>query len=193
MKSIRPIFASIVLVALASSASAAEVPRPTLSDVFHAMSRSSGGEFTLPAAWAGVWEFTDSDYDCITEEFKNTDVNEDTLCTGQSITEEGPFDLDCTGSAVTDTDIDVACTGTFPVGLPGCNVTITFSLEAHRSGETATVISVFSQDFSPDLCAFQEDSCLRTEGTGSRIAPEPPECATPVEPVTWGRVKASYR
>ncbi len=192
MKSIRSIFASMAFIVWVSSAAASEIPRPNLSDVFQSMARSSGGTITLPAAWAGVWNFEDSDYDCITEEFLNSDANVDTLCTGQVINpDESPFQLDCTGS-VNDTDIDVHCSGTFPFG-PTCMVTMTFSLVAVRNGDNVSATTVFSQDFEPDNCALQPDNCIRTVGVGTRVGPEPPDCLTPVEAATWGRVKAGYR
>ncbi len=191
MKSISGLFACVAFVAIASSASAAETPRPTFFDVIRALSHERGDN-TIPAAWAGVWNFVDSDYDCITKEFIGTDANVDTLCTGTPVIDDEGFKLNCSGT-IDDTSVDVTCTYTEELDK-GCSVTISISLEGTRSGDTANVTTTFSQDYTPDGCAFGiPDNCTRTEGVGSRIGPEPAECATPVDAVTWGRVKAGYR
>jgi hypothetical protein len=187
MKTIPSLFACALFLSFASAAQSAELRPLSFTDMLRAM--NSRGNPTLPSAWAGVWDFDDADYDCGTNEFLGSDPSVDTLCTGDTFQEEGK--LDCSGTA-SDTEIDIACTGSSEI-FPGCNVTSTFTLQATRSGETLTAVATFSFDFEPDDCAFQEDSCIRTETTGTRIAPEPAECSTPVEPNTWGRVKAAYR
>jgi hypothetical protein len=93
------------------------------------------------------------------------------------------------------TSVDVSCSYTEVLDeKSGCSVTVTISIEGPRSGDTANVTSTFSQDFEPDGCFFGfPDECTRTEGVGTRIGPEPAECATPVEAATWGKIKAQYR
>lgn len=163
-------------------------PTPQFSDVLHAL----GGE-TLPAAWAGIWEFTDTDRDCITNDSLSTDSSVDTLCTSDTFDpDDTGYSLDCTGTA-TDTEVHVVCTGSFPVKeVPGCIITVTFTLDATRSGETLESTTEFSQVYSPECGPFP-GSCFRTVSTATRIGPEPAECATAVDSMTWGRVKAAYR
>ena len=47
--------------------------------------------------------------------------------------------------------------------------------------------SVFTGD-----CGPIEDTCSRTDSEGTRIAPQPASCTTPVLPVRWGSLKARY-
>ena len=70
-------------------------------------------QYTIPAAWGGVWSFQDSDYDCKTNVLIETFPAEtDTLCSGQVIYDDPKFQ--CTGS-VSDTHIDIQCSATFPI------------------------------------------------------------------------------
>jgi len=162
------------------------VYRPNLGDVLRA-----AGDLTIPAAWSGVWEFEDTDYDCTTKLPTGTGSDTDTLCTGEAIYGDDAK-LNCTGT-VSDTEVDVDCTGDVEV-FPGCVLTFNFSLTATRSGDTLTSSSTVSQVYTPPLCAFgQPDQCQRTDSVANRVGPEPPDCLTSVEEMSWGRVKAVYR
>ena len=160
------------------------VPRPTLSDVLQA-----AGVPTIPAAWAGIWDFSNSDYDCTTKAFLGSDADTDTLCTGGSLS--GGQKMNCTGT-VDDTTVDVSCTGQFEI-FEGCIATFTYTLSATRNGDNLTSVSTFATDYTPDLCAFSPDDCVETQSTATRVGPEPPDCVTSVDEFSWGRVKALYR
>jgi hypothetical protein len=157
---------------------------PRLRDLL----RRAGG-FTIPAAWAGVWEFDDIDYDCATNDSLDSDSSTDTLCTGDPVFPDSG--LTCTGNA-DDNNINIVCEGTFEI-ITGCFATFTNTLVASRNGDSLTATLTFSRSYTPPNCIFKEDSCTRTESSGSRIGPEPPGCTTAVEEVSWGKVKARYK
>ena len=156
---------------------------------------AASGDLTIPAAWAGVWDIRDTTRNCggpVTE----TDAGLDTLCTGASVFESpdgAPVSFDCTGT-ITDTVVDVDCTASFEVS-PDCLATFTVALDATRTGDSYTAIQTMSITYSGGGlgCDLIPDTCTTTATTGTRIGPEPAECATPVEATTWGRVKARYR
>jgi hypothetical protein len=186
-------FATIALCLLFSTAWAAEpgqhtnipvVQRPTLKDVL-----TSFGDTVIPAAWSGIWDFSNTDIDCITQQVTGSDADTDTLCTGQDLNPGGK--LDCIGS-ITDTTVNVTCSGQMEI-FPGCNVTFTYTLAATRNGDNLTSTSTFLTDYSPDGCAFVPDECTETQSTATRVAQEPPNCLTSVDSFSWGRVKAIYR
>jgi hypothetical protein len=159
-------------------------PRPALSDVLEA-----AGNPTIPAAWGGIWDFSNTDYDCTTQEILGTDTDMDTLCTGDGFARG--IETDCSGT-VTDTAVDVTCSGQMEVS-PGCNVAFTKTTIATRNGNSMSVTSTFATDYTPDDCAFTPDECVETQSTGTRIGPEPPTCSTSVDGIGWGRIKALYR
>jgi hypothetical protein len=157
--------------------------RPSLEDVFHSL-----GDLTIPAAWGGIWNFNNNDFECITKVPTGSDADIDTLCTGDVFFDSN---LTCTGTA-DDTNIDVECTGEIEV-IDDCFMTFTYTLTANRNGDSLTASSTQSQVFTPPFCAFQPDQCILTETNGTRVAPEPKNCLTAVEEMSWGRVKAVYR
>lgn len=188
-------FASMFLAAAftaagSSPAFAAETPRAlTLAEIFRS------GTYVIPSEWAGVWDSDLVDYECGTSNIINTESYADTLCTGQSIdpNDEGvPFEINCTGT-IGPNAVDVECTGSDIV--LGCTVTITYSIDGTRTNDTSFITQEYSLDYEPNgiQCGFQPDDCVRTEITATRIAPEPPNCLTPVDANTWGQVKARYR
>jgi len=176
--------AAVLLFVPAAHAENASVPLPTLGNALSAF-----GQYTIPASWAGVWNTQDSDFDCDTNKPLGSDADTDTLCTGEVI--DPGAEISCTGST-SDTNIDIDCSGTFEI-IEGCSVTMEYSFHGTRNGDTANVTTVFSQEFSPTMCAFLPDDCTRTETVATRIGPEPPGCLTPVLPATWGQLKAVYR
>jgi hypothetical protein len=57
-----------------------------------------------------------------------------------------------------------------------------------------TATSTITSDFDPDLCYKETpDFCIQQQTTGTRIGPEPKDCLTSVDELSWGRVKAFYR
>lgn len=187
------VFAAVSCFASLASAEPLPVKQPSFADMLRMAAFKARGDATLPAAWAGVWNFEDDDYDCTTNDFLNSDTNVDTLCTGEQLDpSDFGIEMDCTVTTLNDTDIDIDCSGIYDPGFPpGCTITIGFSLVAHRSGDALTATAVFSQDYA--TACLVADDCIRTETVGTRIGPEPPNCLTAVEPETWGRVKALYR
>ena len=183
-RSLTAVAAAVLFVVPAAHAERASLPLPSLANAL-----SGFGQYTIPAAWAGVWNFQDSDYDCKTNVLIDTFAETDTLCSGQVIYDDPK--IQCTGS-VSDTHIDIECSATFPID-EGCSATFTFTLDGTRTGDTANATSISSQEFTPPMCAFIPDSCTRTESVMTRIGPEPPNCLTAVEPATWGQLKAVYR
>jgi hypothetical protein len=143
----------------------------------------------LPHAWAGVWQSTNVDSNCVNHTYTGTTYSTDTLCTNQAI--GGGPQVTCTGTT-SDTAIDISCSGTEEI-FPGCSVTYSFTLVATRSGETLQAATTSSQVFTPTLCAGLADTCTKTVTTATRIGPEPADCATPVEPDTWGEMKSRYK
>lgn len=189
MKSIVSFVAGTAFVLLASLAHAESVPvhAPSFGDALRAL-----GDYTVPAAWAGIWNSQSNDYDCATNDLLDSYADNDTLCTGQSLTPgDGGPQYTCSGTT-NDTHIDIDCNGTFEI-FPGCDVNFSYSLTASRNGDTASVTGVFSQTYTPSMCATLPDECTRTEAVATRVGPEPPGCVSPVEPATWGQLKAIYR
>src|SRR5690348_17878618 len=58
------------------------------------------GSVTVPPEWAGVWQYTDTTYDC-NGAFKSTDSGFDTLCAGATF--DTSSTISCTGSATSTT------------------------------------------------------------------------------------------
>jgi hypothetical protein len=175
----------VTLFITAQSARAADFRVPTLGD---ALLRA--GNPTIPAAWSGIWAFEDSTHLCSDPMVIFTSTGFDTLCTGGSIEEgQGGIPLDCTGT-VDDNSVDVTCTGTDDSD-PLCIIHYSFHLVANRNGDSFFAESTIDVTYEPSGCDF--DQCIVTETTATRTGPEPPGCLTPVEPSTWGTIKAQYR
>jgi hypothetical protein len=115
----------------------------------------------------------------------------DTLCTGDPI-EEGAGDvtLNCTGT-IDEDSANITCTGSDEVS-PGCTVDYEMTIVSTRNGETFFIESTLNATYEPKLCDSVPNTCLVTKSHGTRVGPEPPECATPVQPGTWGQLKARY-
>jgi hypothetical protein len=161
------------------------MPRVTLKDVFSAL-----GDTQIPAAWAGVWTFTNDLYECTLQFPIGSNTETDTLCTGDLVNDDPKFSC---GGTISDTSIEITCSGVQEYG-PGCNALLSYTLVATRDGDSMTSTSTFTTDFDPDLC-FKEtpDFCIETQSTATRIAPEPKDCFTSVDEFSWGQVKAFYR
>ena len=92
-----------------------------------------------------------------------------------------------------DTTVDITCSGQEEYS-PTCVALLTYTLQATRNGDTMTVTSSLSTDFTPDLCYKTiPDFCIETQSTATRVAPEPKDCLTSVDEISWGKVKAFYR
>jgi hypothetical protein len=115
----------------------------------------------------------------------------DTLCTGAPF-EEGGGDVTmaCTGS-IDEDSANMICTGTDEV-TPGCHVDYEMTIVATRNGDDFFTETTLNAIYDPPFCDSVPNTCLVTETTSTRVAPEPPSCSTPVETGTWGMVKARY-
>jgi hypothetical protein len=166
---------------------AVELPSLSLEDALR-----SAGIPTIPAAWSGIWATADTTYDCGNPTVTGTQADFDTLCTGAPIiNDDGGLGFICSGT-VDDVSVNVTCTASFEVS-PGCTADISGQIVGTRNGESAFVTQTATTTFTPTNCAFQPDTCEITEMTMTRIAPEPASCSAPVEPSSWGEVKAYYR
>lgn len=187
MKHMRLVFAVLLTACLLPSHAHAAVRSMTLRQALTAT-----GGYTIPAAWAGIWAYTDTTYDCTTLAVTNVSTGQDTLCAGQSFEPDttGGFNYNCTGT-VTDTQVNLTCSGSFSFGA--CTGNFTQVGRGTRTGDTAFYVSTFTTTWSPPNCAFQNDSCDQTNSHTTRIGAAPPGCTTPTRARTWGQVKTYYR
>lgn len=189
----RPRFALLALAAtLLAAASVQAAPRhaPRFGTVLALL----GGGQNVPSAWAGVWQNVDSTYTgCDVLVPAGSSSETDTLCTGQTLLPDttGFGSMDCNGT-VTDTQVDVTCTGSS--AFDSCTVDFTYHITGTRTGNSALFVTTLTQHYSPpSACFFLPDACTRFVSRGTRIAPEPPTCGTPARRTTWGTVKTLYR
>ena len=143
----------------------------------------------FPAAWGGIWTIDTINRDCQTGGIVSSSSDPDTICAGDTFSQDGGFATTCNGT-IDDTSVDVTCTGTFEV-IPGCTGTLTYTVTATRSGNsfsgTGTTTIVYTGP-----CPFP-DECTNQTITGTRTGSEPPECGlTPVLPASWGLLKGRY-
>jgi hypothetical protein len=119
---LRRVFVLLGFVSVVASAPALAEDAPrTFSNILRAAT-----DVIIPPEWDGVWQSTDSTYDCTSGTLKNTSSGLDTLCGGKPIlatNQGGGIQLSCTGTAGP-TAIDVTCTGTTNV-FPGCDAEFT--------------------------------------------------------------------
>ena len=168
---------------LAAGSVSARVPSPRGPVV--------SGSITVPPEWAGVWQYTDTTYDC-NGAFQSTDSGLDTLCAGATF--DTSSTISCTGSA-TSTTFSQHCTATGEVA-PDCNYNYDIVTHGTRTNDTFFSVSVFNVTYSGTgvVCGFLTDSCTQTNSHETRIGPAPSAyCSTPAAPTTWGKLKATYR
>ena len=149
------------------------------------------GSITVPPEWAGVWQYTDTTYDC-NGAFKSTDSGFDTLCAGATF--DTSSTISCTGSA-TSTTYSQHCTASGEL-FPDCNYSFDIVTHGTRTNDTFFSVSVFQTTYSGTAkgCDLFPPSCTQTNSHETRIGPAPPAyCSTPAAPTTWGKLKASYR
>ena len=147
---------------------------------------------TIPAAWAGIWEFTTDDEVC-DGAFIDTYVDTTAICPGEEFgADEEGFDLNCSGT-ITDTAIDVTCSASVEL-IPDCTMTITLTTQATRTGGTIQGTERTSFTYTGTACGPLVDECTDGTFTGVRIDPDPGACgSTPTLPTTWGAIKAIYQ
>lgn len=156
-------------------------------------SRALGVNPTVPAAWAGIWQFENSIYvGCLDPQLDDTDTDLDTLCVGEPLGFMGDgLNYACEGS-FGDSEIDLTCTGVS--FLDDCTAHFDLRMTGTRTGDTADIVSTLRISYSPAMSCFDmPDDCTRIEAHMTRIGAPPAECATPVRTTTWSGVKAFYR
>ena len=149
------------------------------------------GNIIVPAEWAGIWQYSDTTYDC-NGAFKSTSSGYDTLCAGAQF--DTSSSVSCTGS-VDGTSYTQHCTGSGEL-FPDCNYNIDIVTHGTRNGDTFFSVSVIQSSTSgtAEGCNLFPADCQQVNSHATRIGPAPAEyCATPAAPTTWGKVKAQYR
>jgi hypothetical protein len=183
-----PFVAFLAFLVLASASAAAQAAGPAL---FHGPRPSPFDTITLPPAWSGIWSYSDTTYACGNPTPTYSSSGLDTLCAGQDVLGGSGSTYNCTGS-FTDTDGNVTCTAV-DTAFTGCSYTVTINIVATRSGDTYTSTTTTTTTWSPASCAGVANSCYVTNSHGTRTGPQPPNCGTPVVPLTWGRIKLLER
>ena len=156
-----------------------------------------GGEaradIEVPAEWLGIWETEITAYDCDTNDILFQFAELDTICPGDLFEDpqDEEFALTCTSSADADSYTN-HCEGETEA-FPGCTAAFTYDATGTRTDETYTVTATTAISYV-GTCMGIQDSCTRTEITGTRIGAVPGSCAsTPNRDQAWGAVKSSYR
>ncbi len=150
----------------------------------------AAGDLVFPLAWEGVWDYEEITRVC-GESGGTPEPGTDDFCEGESILGGDGDGMECSGT-VTDTEIHITCVSETPIeGLPGCTTLVTtLTIDAVRSGDTATGGSTFTFDYN-DGCSIP-DSCTETVSTLTRTGADP-DCSSPVESATWAKIKSVYR
>jgi len=160
------------------------------------MVRALGGTIVVPPEWDGVWDLTDSTYDC-NDVPMGVSTDRDTICGGQvydSGGDGGPYALDCTGT-VTATTLDITCTGSGEV-FPDCNAVIDMHITGTRTGDNSRTVIIINTTYSGTAkgCDLLPPNCTQLVTIGTRIGPAPSDfCTTPARTTTWGKLKTLYR
>ncbi len=178
-----------VLFLIIPSVTLARVPQLSLAGALSSLD----DEYNVPAAWAGIWTEDVVGYDCDTQEEVYSESFTDTMCAGDPVYLGDPeTGFACTGS-ISDTQIDVECTWTMEI-IEGCTASFVAVVHGTRSADSYQATSTLTVTYIGEgACEFLTGSCTREESSGTRIAPQPATCNTPVEDATWGGIKALYR
>ena len=155
---------------------------------------SSGAAQTpvFPASWEGEWEFTDEITLCGSSTVIETSVDTSGICALDAFTEDEGYV--CTGT-ITDSDLNVDCGFTIDFSPTfDCSAEYSITIAGTRSGDNVTGTQTFSITYTGSECgSLGTDECEESTVTGVRLSTTPSGCLTPVEPATWGRIKALYR
>jgi hypothetical protein len=188
----RLIVALLIVVTLLALANALEAATPPARWVD--LLRPASSQVVLPPEWDGVWESTDSTYDC-NDVLQSVETNSDTLCAGQDLTyNPATYNVTCTGSANA-TTADIHCSGTAEV-IPECTATLQIDSHVVLSGDSYFSITTTSVSYSGAAlgCDLIPPSCTKIRSHATRLSPAPPAyCLTPSRSSTWGEMKIRYR
>lgn len=150
-------------------------------------------QLEIPEGWYGIWETEIALYDCDTNALLFSTTGRDTTCPGSVIEEpEGGGDgVTCTYSGDANS-MEMHCEGSEEVA-PGCMANFEFDMTTTRTDDSYTSTGITTISYSGD-CPFSEESCSRTEISGTRISSDLGPCdSLPVESRPWAAVKAIYR
>jgi hypothetical protein len=153
-------------------------------------------DFYVPPEWAGIWNTNSTSSICGGGTIGSSS-DPDTLCAGAPLLvpgEEGlPITYSCSGT-VDATTVDVTCTGSTEI-FQDCQQMVTVEYDIVRTGDeyTSTVVMTTTHVGTGVGCSDIPDSCIQSEGTGTRVAPAPGTCPqTPVTSASWGVIKTLY-
>ena len=155
---------------------------------------TASAQIEIPPAWGGIWDASISVEDCLGNVLF-VDAELDTVCPGPLMEEDENGDpMMCTGT-ITDTDVDVICTSSYNVA-PGCLATETITLVITRTLDsfsgTDSLTFVYTETTAGD-CAGFSDECEVERLSATRISTDTSSCpSTPVQPLTWSRLKGRY-
>ncbi len=168
----------------------------TAGTVTRGVALTAAGDLVVPSEWAGVWDTRSTSTICGGSQIGSS-VDTDTLCAGAPIGLPGDdgsgIELLCTGT-VDATTIDIICTESSEV-FPDCQQTVTIEYDVTRIGDQSTSVVVITTTHTGTGagCSDIPDSCIRIDGTGTRVGPAPGSCTqTPVTSASWGVIKTLY-
>ena len=147
----------------------------------------------VPEEWFGVWEIEIEIFECESNEMIWFSAFRDTTCPGAVFEDPDPGEttVECT-SSVDGNSYEIHCEGS-EEAIPGCMMNYVYDTTTTRNGDSFTSVGTTSITYTGE-CPFFEDSCNRTEITGTRISNEAEDCESlPVEGQPWATVKALYR
>lgn len=148
-------------------------------------------DYPTPSEWAGIYDYQVTIYLCGDETPFYNQAMTDTLCAGE-VYDPSDSQENCTGS-YTPTSIDLTCTWSEDVA-DSCTANYSITLTGTRNGGSLEETAIIHVTYSGGGCGEEyADLCTRTVITGTRVAPAPTNCATPVEATSWGTIKALYR
>jgi hypothetical protein len=177
---------------LAAASAAAGPVAPTSNNAL----RTMGIAVPIPPEWAGVWAVEDSTYNCLGA-LTGTSSTEDTVCVGQGAYEPPPgtpVTFTCDGTA-TATEVHMICTGSAEI-MPDCQMNMEIRIDAILTSDAYFSVTTITTSYAGTAtgCDLIPGNCTQINSHGTRTGPAPTDyCATPVQPSSWGAIKAHYR
>jgi hypothetical protein len=149
-------------------------------------------DIPTPSEWSGIWNYQITYYLCDGEFPLYTIAMTDTICAGDSYDPGEGEDQNCTGT-YTPTSIDIECSWSEEVA-DNCIASTSASVTGSVSAGSIQKTVILNVTYAGEGCGVEfEDMCTRIVFAGTRVAPQPAECFTPVEPASWGTIKTLYR
>lgn len=149
----------------------------------------------VDGAWEGVWELDFRETECESGVVTADYMGVEHLCAGQSPRLSGVAgfpEFTCVGT-VTDTTIDVECTGSREA-FPGCSLVYGYGLHGVRIGENVSGFETYSWEDVGPTCVGVGAECYVADFTGFRVPDRDPDClTTPLDTSTWSAIKGFYR